>query len=100
MALEKEVQSTLAKMIAARVKVFLQANVDATKEDGTVEIGNEMIAQAIAYAISITWGSPDFLAASMDPSLIAPPAVAPAVTSGVPTYGKTLHDKMTLNLQE
>ena len=77
--------STLSKYIEPKVEKFIKANVDYMKKQNkaTYEDGTEMVANAIAYAISLALSSPQMEAALSVG--IAPPPVPPStVTVGGP----------------
>ena len=78
--------SPMGAYLAPKIKQFILDNAQATVEDGSVSIGSEMKANAIAYGVALALSSQLFNAALA--VAVVPPPVPPAtVTAGNPTLG-------------
>lgn len=101
MAIPRKVNSNLAKFLQGKIYKFLMENINSVRSDSTStsEIGSEMIAQAIAYGIALTWGSQQMVAAFNDPLAIPPIVIPPAITPGANT-GAVIHSALMRSFTE
>lgn len=81
--------SALGAYLAPKIKAFILSNANATVEDGSVDIGCEIKANAIAYGVALALSSQIFKSALM-PAVVPPPVPPSTVTAGNPTLGITV----------